>query len=272
MTVNFECIDIGVNLTSRQFKNDAEQVIAAAKAAGVCHMILTGSDETNSRRSSDLCQDHPGYLFSTAGIHPHDAKHFHQTTSILALNQLLKLPHVVAVGECGLDFNRDFSPRDQQKECFLGHLNLAAETGLPLFLHERDAHDEFLDIMREYRESLSGGVVHCFTGTAKQAEAYLDLDLHLGITGWICDERRGEHLREIVRNIPVERLMIETDAPYLAPRDYRPRIKRNEPKYLPHILNTIASCRGENVETLATKIIDTTKSFFRIDREVHPKQ
>ncbi len=265
MTVHFECIDIGVNLTSRQFQGDTEQLIADAKAAGVRQMIVTGSSESNSQSASDLCRQFAGYLYSTAGIHPHDAKHFNSLTTVSSLKQLLSLPHVVAVGECGLDFNRDFSPRDLQRNCFASHLELAAETRLPLFLHERDAHNEFLAMKKECRQEISKGVVHCFTGTEKEADAYLDLDLHLGITGWICDERRGTHLREIVKRIPVERLMIETDAPYLAPRDYRPKIKRNEPKYLPHILEAVAKCRGEKTEELAAQINKTTKAFFAID-------
>ena len=136
--------------------------------------------------------------------------------------------------------------------------------GLPLFLHERDAFDTFYEIMRKNRSRVSGGVVHCFTGTETQARAYLDLDLHLGVTGWICDERRGKHLREVVKIIPADRLMVETDCPYLAPRDYRPKISRNEPKYLPHILEVVASCRGESVADLAPKILKTTNLFFGI--------
>ena len=170
----------------------------------------------------------------------------------------------MAVGECGLDFNRDFSPRDKQRDCFAAHLELASKNRLPLFLHERDAFDTFYSMMKETRGRVSRGVVHCFTGSLENAKAYLDLDLHLGITGWICDERRGKHLREVVKEIPVNRLMLETDCPYLAPRDYRPRIKRNEPKYLPHILKTVAECRGESVEELAAEVLKTTKSFFSI--------
>ena len=194
-------------------------------------------------------------------IRDSDASEYDANTRTV-LEELFALPHVVAVGECGLDFNRDFSPRDQQRSCFAEHLDLAASSGLPMFLHERDAFDEFLKMMNEARDKISRAVVHCFTGTMQQAKAYLDLDLHLGITGWICDERRGKHLREVVKAIPVNRLMIETDAPYLAPRDYRPKINRNEPKYLPHILEVVAQCRGETPNALAESIIQTTDKFF----------
>lgn len=259
------CIDIGANLTSSQFDGDVENVIAESRGAGLTHVILTGSSVENSNRSVEICKRHPRYLFCTAGIHPHDAKSFEAGTTTDQLRELYPHPEVIAVGECGLDYNRNYSPHDKQRECFAAHLELATETQLPLFLHERDAHEDFLAMMTEKRDSISRGVVHCFTGTAEAAKAYLDLDLHLGITGWICDERRGVHLRELVKTIPTNRLMIETDSPYLAPRDYRPKIRRNEPKYLPHILRTIAECRGESVEELGNAIIHTTLEFFGIE-------
>lgn len=264
VTNELECIDIGANLINKKFRNDLVDVLNQSKAAGVSTIILTGSSERNSKDSSELCTKYAGFLYSTAGIHPHDASEFDKERTAATLEELYGKEHVVAVGECGLDFNRDFSPRDQQRICFAAHLELAAKNGLPLFLHERDAFEEFLDMMRDTRDRISGGVVHCFTGTDRQAKAYLDLDLHLGITGWICDERRGKHLRDVVKAIPVDRLMIETDCPYLAPRDYRPRISRNEPKYLPHILRTVAECRGEDPKELGSQILETTRNFFGI--------
>ena len=265
VTTQFECIDIGANLTSKKFKNDLENVLTESASAGLSHIVLTGSSERNSVESSKICQRHPGFLYSTAGIHPHDASEYDPVRTAKTLEDLYKLDHVVAVGECGLDFNRDFSPRDKQRDCFAAHLDLASKNQLPLFLHERDAFDTFYSMMKEARGRISRGVVHCFTGSLSNAKAYLDLDLHLGITGWICDERRGKHLRDVVKEIPVNRLMLETDCPYLAPRDYRPRINRNEPKYLPHILKTVAECRGEPVEELAAEVLKTTKSFFGIE-------
>jgi len=216
------CIDIGANLANKKFRNDLDTVLSDAQSAGVSKIVLTGSSERNSRESAELAEQHSGFLYSTAGIHPHDAKEFDATRTTAELKKLYAQDAVVAVGECGLDFNRDFSPRDQQRSCFAAHIELAAENGLPMFLHERDAFDEFHERMRAARDRISRAVVHCFTGTERAAKAYLDLDLHLGITGWICDERRGKHLRDVVKVIPVERLMIETDCPYLAPRDYRP--------------------------------------------------
>ena len=263
-STTFSCIDIGANLTSKKFSNDLEKVLDESKSAGLSHIVLTGSSEKNSIESSKICQRHPGFLYATAGIHPHNAAEYDDDRTARTLDDLYQLNHVVAVGECGLDFNRDFSPRDKQHHCFAAHLELAAKNGLPMFLHERDAFDAFYSMMNESRDRISRAVVHCFTGSIKNAKAYLDLDLHLGITGWICDEHRGKHLREVVKIIPGNRLMVETDCPYLAPRDYRPRINRNEPKYLPHILTTIAECRGEPVEQLAGEIMETTTTFFDI--------
>ena len=155
---------------------------------------------------------------------------------------------MVAVGECGLDYFRDFSPRDLQRRAFGWQLELAAATGKPVFLHQRDAHDDFIAILREHRVS-ERGVAHCFTAGEKERDAYLELGLHIGITGWINDERRGLHLREVVKGIPADRLMIETDAPYLLPRDIRPapKTRRNEPTYLPYVVRAIAAARGEPV-------------------------
>lgn len=238
------------------------EVIENARHANLDAIVLTGSDAASCLESVELAKAYPGFLYSTAGIHPHHASEFSEAETLPLLRSLCELPQVVAVGECGLDFNRDFSPREQQLSCFSAHLELAAANRLPLFLHERDAHDAFISVLREHRASVAAGVVHCFTGTLEQAKAYLDLDLHIGITGWLCDERRGQHLEEVVRYVPIDRLMIETDAPYLAPRDYRPKIKRNEPKYLPHILETVARCRGEGAETLAPQLLSTTRQFF----------
>ena len=263
--VAVECIDIGANLTHASFRGDVARVIAAAQAVGVAHLIVTGTSLENSHAAQFLVAKYPGVLYSTVGVHPHDASHF-STASLEVMRRLAAGPGVVALGECGLDFNRDFSPRDLQRRCFEAQLQLASELRLPLFLHERDAHVEFLEILRPVRERLGPVVVHCFTGTAEQARAYLDLDLHLGVTGWLCDERRGLHLQEIVRWLPLERLMLETDSPYLAPRDLRPKVHRNEPQFLPHILRRVAACRGAALVPTAAAIADTTRAFFGLSR------
>ena len=204
-------------------------------------------------------------LFSTAGIHPHSASDWN-ADSARRLHALLKEPRVLAVGECGLDFNRDFSPRPQQEKVLEEQLAMAVDLQLPVFLHERDANQRLLEILRDYRDRLPAAVVHCFTGEQRALFSYLDLDLHIGITGWICDERRGTHLHPLVRNIPRGRLMLESDAPYLLPRTLRPKPKngRNEPAYLPEVLREVALHRGETQADLAAHSTACARTFFSL--------
>jgi len=255
--------DIGLNLAHDSFDHDREHVVAAARAAGVQYMVITGSTLESTRAAIELARSAPGAFRATAGIHPHHAREFHDA-DIPALRALLLAPEVGAAGECGLDYFRNFSPHEDQERVFRAQLELAVETGKPVFLHQRDGHDAFMAILRDYRPRLSAGVAHCFTGEDRELRDYLDLGLSIGITGWICDERRGQHLRELVRAIPLDRLMIETDAPYLMPRDLRPKpsSRRNEPKYLAHILRTVAACRGEPPETVAAATTGNAVAFF----------
>lgn len=255
--------DIGLNLAHDSFDHDREHVVAAARAAGVQYMVITGSTLESTRAAIELARSAPGTFRATAGIHPHHAREFHDA-DLPALRALLLAPEVGAAGECGLDYFRNFSPHEDQERVFRAQLELAVETGRPVFLHQRDGHDAFMAILRDYRARLSAGVAHCFTGDDRELRDYLDLGLSIGITGWICDERRGQHLRELVRLIPLDRLMIETDAPYLMPRDLRPKpsSRRNEPKYLAHILRTVAACRGEPPETVASATTRNAVTFF----------
>lgn len=236
-----------------------------ARQAGVVQQVLTGTSVAGSRKALQLAQQFPGELFATAGLHPHHASEC-DAEAVDSFRQCAQQPEIVAIGECGLDFFRNFSPRADQEQAFVAQLELAAELQLPVFLHERDAHDAFLSIVGEYRDRLSGAVAHCFTGNPEQLRRYLDLDLHIGITGWLCDERRGHDLRDAAPLIPVQRLMIETDAPYLQPRNLRPRPKtrRNEPANLAHILNELATLRGDDPARLARDITDTSRQFFAL--------
>jgi TatD DNase family protein len=260
-----EMIDIGCNLTHDSFESDREQVLDRAREAGVVQMIITGASAEGSQAALRLAQEHPGKLFATAGVHPHLASDFDDATEAL-LRQLSANAEVLAVGETGLDYFRDLSPRDVQRDVFLRQLKIGVDSGLPLFLHMRDAHPDFHAILRDMRSELSDVVVHCFTGNQEELEDYLELDCHIGITGWICDERRGSHMKEFLKEIPADRLMIETDAPYLKPRDLRPRVKshRNEPCWLPWILNAAAESRGEDPEALAKQTTLNAQRFFRI--------
>ena len=261
-----DLIDIGVNLTSSQFRQDREQVIERAIAAGVVHMVVTGTTLEHSINAQQLAQAHPQYLTSTAGIHPHHADQFNQHAETTLLD-LAETPQVVAMGECGLDFNRNYSPQKDQLRCYEAQLELAIATELPVFLHQRDAHDAFIKILKKHRPNLSNAVVHCFTGNADELDECLDLDLHIGITGWICDERRGQTLQQIVNRIPLTRLMIETDAPYLLPRNLNPmpKSKRNEPYYLPQVCHTVARCYHLKSEDIAKATTLTAKAFFQLN-------
>lgn len=262
-------IDIGVNLTNSAFAKDLPDVIARASAQGVRHIIVTGTNVEESQAAYQLTQEFPQSLYATAGIHPHDAKSV-TPDSLSIIKQLASHDAVVAIGECGLDFNRDFSPRPIQEQVFEQQLALAVELNMPVFLHERDANDRFIAILKQYRDKLPGAVLHCFTGSEQDLKACLDLDLHIGVTGWICDERRGQELFELVKDIPANRLMLETDAPYLLPRDLKPKPKsrRNEPSYLPHIAERIALARNEDVGQLLSASLGVTQKFFGINTDI----
>jgi len=250
--LSHELIDIGSNLTHSSFAGDLASVMDRAARAGVTRQIVTGADLASSRAAAALASAYPGTLWCTAGVHPHHAAQF-APARLAELEALLSLPRVVAVGECGLDYFRDFSPRAAQREAFIAQLKIASASAKPVFLHQRDAHEDFTAILAEFRPALRGGVAHCFTGGPRELEAYVALDLSIGVTGWVCDERRGADLREAVPLIPGDRLMIETDAPYLLPRDLKPRPKsrRNEPAFLPHIAHVLAALRDESPEAVA---------------------
>jgi TatD DNase family protein len=260
-----ELIDIGCNLTHDSFDDDRDEVIEAALQAGVVQMIITGASASGSQAALQIASERPGMLFATAGVHPHRASAYDDETDTL-LRELAAQPAVVAIGETGLDYFRDFSPRDQQRSSFEQQIQIAIDTGLPFFLHQRDAHDDFIAILKQYRSRLNEVVVHCFTGSKSEMFECLDLDLYIGITGWICDERRGTHMKEYIKDIPSDRLMIETDAPYLKPRNLRPKIKshRNEPRLLPWILGTLAACRNEHPGVLAEATTHNARTFFRL--------
>ena len=230
-----------------------------AREAGVSVMVVTGTSERASQNSARFAEKHPGFLYSTAGVHPHDAKNCTPKT-IQALEALVKKKPVVAVGECGLDFNRDFSPRPVQEKWFEAQIELACKVKMPLFLHERDAHQRFLEILKPYEGQYKRAVVHCFTGSIYEAKRYLDMGLYIGITGWICDERRGKHLREIVKQIPLDHLMLETDAPFLAPVPRRG--KRNEPSYVDFTAKEIARLRKIPFEEVARQTTENAKILF----------
>ena len=258
-------IDIAVNLTDKAFAKDLDAVLDRAGSAGVESMIVTASTLDESHQAQRLCRSYPEQLYCTAGVHPHYSRDF-PGDGVEQLRELATADCVRAIGETGLDFNRDFSPRPDQVHAFEQQLELACELKLPVLMHERDAHQRFVEIVSHYRDQLEGALLHCFTGDKEQLFRLLDLDLHIGITGWICDERRGQHLLPLLKEIPSDRLMLETDAPYLLPRDLRPKPKsrRNEPAFLPHICATAAAHIGVETDRLAQQTSDTARAFFKL--------
>jgi TatD DNase family protein len=261
-------IDIGANLTHSAFRDDLAHVIARAHAAGVSTIIVTGTSVEESKAAQDLASLHEN-LWATAGVHPHHARECNPGT-IAAIRELAKHPCVVAIGECGLDFNRNYSPHPDQEKWFIAQLELGNELGKPLFLHSRDAHPRFSQIVKSFNPKKA--VAHCFTGEREELRSYIDLGLYIGITGWICDERRGRHLLELVRDIPRDRLLLETDSPYLTPRDLhpQPKARRNEPAFLPHILKAVAKALRRPHEEIAAETTRNATAFFGLNEPRPP--
>lgn len=258
-------IDIGINLIDEQFRGKELEVLQRAKNAGVQKMILTGSNLESSKYAAEMAKQHQGLLYATVGVHPHDAKTY-TDASTKELERLLQQPEVIAIGECGLDFDRNYSKSDDQYYAFQEQLQLAEKIDLPLFLHERAAHHEFLSVMKEHNQLIERSVVHCFTADKTQLKAYLEAGFYIGITGWVCDPKRGIDLREALQYMPLDRLMIETDAPYLLPKNMKPKPKSrtNEPMYLPHIGREIAALMQVEEQVFFETVQKNTENFFRI--------
>jgi len=258
-------IDIGANIAHDNFDEDRADMMRRAADAGVDRIIVTGSSDESNVQAASLAEQSPGILYSTAGVHPHHASDYTDDSDAL-IRSLVKKDCVVAVGECGLDYFRNFSPREAQLEAFQRQLDIARDSGLPVFLHQRDAHDDFVELLEPALPDLSRAVAHCFTGEGESLREYIAMGLYIGITGWICDERRGKHLHDIVSIIPDDKLLIETDAPYLLPRTIRPKPKsrRNEPMYLPEVVRVIAEARGQTEAHVAAITTANAVRFFAL--------
>jgi TatD DNase family protein len=263
-----QLIDVGANLTHASFRDDLEEVLARARKAGVRQLVVTGTTVGESRNALELAAAREG-IFATAGVHPHHARDCDADT-IDSLRELSRHPRVVAIGECGLDFNRNYSPHPDQEKWFIAQLELGAEMKKPLFLHSRDAHPRFAEILKHHK--IEKALAHCFTGQREELHAYLELGMYIGITGWICDERRGRHLLELARDIPRDRLLLETDSPYLTPRDLnpQPKARRNEPAFLPHIARAVAGALGKPLEEIALETTRNATVFFGLNESSPP--
>jgi TatD DNase family protein len=261
--VTYDLIDIGANLAHDSFDDDREAVLQRAADAGVSRIVITGSSDDSNRRAAEIAASYRGRLFATAGVHPHHAADY-TDASDKQIRELVATDAVVAVGECGLDYFRNFSPREAQLIAFRRQLDIAVDTGLPVFLHQRDAHDDFVEVLEPVLPKIRRAVAHCFTGEGESLREYLAMGLYIGITGWICDERRGRHLHDIVPIVPDDRLMIETDAPYLMPRTLKPRpaTRRNEPANLVEVLKTVAEARGQSPEHVAGITTANAERFY----------
>lgn len=267
-------IDIGVNLTNDRLFRDFEHILSRAETSRVLDLIITGVDLKSTLHALELCirfrEDRvsPMRLWCTAGIHPHDSA----TAQEVDFEQLKTLHQrhsdlIVAVGECGLDYERDYSPRTTQRKCFERQLEQAVQLNRPVFLHERGAHQDMLKILKSAGSELSSrSVLHCFTGDQSSMERYLELGCLIGITGWVCDERRGLELKKAVSTLPLDRLLVETDAPYLTPRTLRPRPKKgiNEPSFLPHIVQELARSMKRSEEELWEASTRNAERLFRL--------
>ncbi len=271
--MTLQLVDIGVNLSDKSFDKDRDEVVSRALEQGVTTMILTGTSLAESQQVLGLARKYAGHCFCTAGIHPHGAKEAN-SQAFNELKSLFSEPEVVAVGETGLDFNRDFSPRPVQEKVFENQLELAIECGLPLFCHERDASERFAEIIKSFRDQISKLVVHCFTADKMALYRYLDLDCHIGITGWICDERRGTHLHPLMKDIPANRLMVESDSPWLLSRTLttKPKNRRNEPAFLPEVIQMIATHTGQTPEQVGQQTRETSLAFFNLTSLHHDLQ
>lgn len=238
-------------------------MLQRARQAGISYQLCIASDLAETRQNLTLCASHVD-LWTTAGVHPHQAARV-ESNWLTELAELIQFDSVCAVGECGLDFNRMFSPKAQQIEVFEHQLQLAKSVNKPLYLHERDAFETQLALLKDHQ--ISQGIAHCFTGDRHAMAAYLDLGLYIGITGWVCDERRGMDLQDAVRYLPLDRLILETDAPYLLPRNLteKPKSRRNEPAFLPAIAAMIAELKQCPLEQVLESAWQNSCTLFQVE-------
>jgi len=254
--------DTHCHLDDRAYKNDIGAVVNRAHAAGVCAMLSVATDKQSSQKAVALAETIPG-LYASVGAHPHDAKDVGES-DLDFMRSLSQNPRVKAWGEIGLDFNRMHSPRDIQEDWFIAQLLIADELGLPVIFHERDSDGRLLELLNEYPNRERKGVVHCFSGNRLELEQYLEMGFFIGITGILTLKDRGAGLRELSRDIPPDRLVVETDAPYLTPAPEKNRTRRNEPAFVRSVLLKLAEVRKDDPETLASVLWENSCRLYQI--------
>ena len=258
-----EIVDIACNFTSDRFDNDLDEIIDRAIVNNITKFGLICSQLSDLDKLLEIYHRYSKNMFFTIGVHPHHANEINKEY-LYKLKEVINKNNPHAIGETGLDFYRNLSTYEEQIFAFEEQIKIAIDTNKPLFLHQRDSHDDFIKILRKYSSDINKSVVHCFTGTQQQLDDYLELDCYIGVTGWICDKKRNVELRKTVRNIPLSRLMIETDCPYLIPKNLpeKPKNNRNEPINLNHIVSEIAMLMGIDEETLRKDTFKNTINFF----------
>lgn len=260
MKRNIKYYDIGLNLFCRQFP-EPEKVLREAWENEVC-CILTGTDSKENRKIDNFVKNHDAY--GTAGIHPHNADRARQEDFQEIERMLSQNDRMVAVGECGLDYDRMFSTKENQIRCLEKHIVLAEKLNKPLFLHERSAAGDFVKRFKNHPEICTKSVVHCFTGDKATLDRYLSMGFSIGITGWICDDRRGGELREAVAMIPLDRILVETDAPYLTPKNVPGLDRTNVPQNIRYVVRDLARYRNVSEEVLLEHAKKNTERIFGI--------
>lgn len=252
-------VDTHTHVQMRQFESDRERVIAAARADGIARMIVPGTDVATSRTAVALAQAHPGVVFAGVGTHPHDAETL--TPEALAQErELATAPGVVAIGEIGLDYYRDLSPREVQRAALVAQIGLARDLDLPIILHNRESHADMVALLRAHASGVRG-VFHCFIGDQAMATDALDLGFYLSFAGPLTYPRNAE-LRAVAAWAPLDRILIETDAPYLAPQPVRG--KRNEPRYVAMVAQVLAEARGLPVAEVAAATAANAATLFHL--------
>ena len=259
-----EIADIACNFTSDRFDNDLDEVINQAIVNNITKFGLICSRLSDIDKLLEIYNRYSKDMFFTIGVHPHHANEINEEY-LKKLKEVINNNNPHAIGETGLDFFRNLSTYEEQIFAFEEQIKIAIDTNKPLFLHQRDSHDDFIKILRKYSSDINKSVVHCFTGTKEQLNDYLELDCYIGVTGWICDAKRNVELRKTIKNIPLERLMIETDCPYLIPKNLeeKPKNNRNEPTYLNHIANEVAALMKEDINDIREKTYKTSLHFFK---------